>query len=162
MADEIKKIWRIEGVNPFVPTFDAKFRRKGIVTAQRRRLFPGYVFIESEMPGTEFWCATQNFIYKSNYALKLLKYGDSNGVFPAIDKTEQMALMKLFAGGDYCVGMSTGLIVGDKVKVTCGPLQNRESIIKKIKRHRMEAIIEIELLGESREVTVGLEIIKRI
>ena len=163
LSDEIERAWHIDGIKPFIPMFDARFRRQGTVTTKRCKLFPGYVFIESEKSGTEFWLAAKGFIYKSNYALKLLNYGDyDNGISTAINKNEQQTLMKLFDKGDYCVSMSTGLSEGGKIKVTHGPLQNHESIIKKIKWRSMEAVIEIELFGALREVTVGFQSIKRI
>lgn len=46
--------------------------------------------------------------------------------------------------------------------ITDGPMIGRESQIKRIDRHKMIAIVEIELMGAKREMKLGLEIIKKI
>ena len=168
VADEIANNWRVDGIKPFIPMYDVKFRTQGKVIADKRRLFPGYVFIESEIGASDFWNATRNFIGNSRHILALLRYGNDhenereNKHQAAITSNERQTLMKLFKNNDYHVGMSTGIIVGNLVRVTDGPLIGHESLIKKIKRHRMEAIIEVELMGAIREVTIGLEIVQRI
>jgi len=37
-----------------------------------------------------------------------------------------------------------------------------ESIVKKVNRHKREALIEIEIMGDARLVTVALEIVKKV
>lgn len=171
VSHEIQNVWRVDGIEPFIPMYDAKFRKSGLIISQKRKLFPGYVFIESEISSAEFWRTTRSFIYESSHTLKLLRYGGSydENVSAAVKSEEQQTLQKLFRSSnfcakskDYCIDMSLGFIEGDMIKVIRGPLENHESLIKKIKRHKMEAIIEIELMGEAREITVGLEIIERI
>ena len=54
------------------------------------------------------------------------------------------------------------MIVGDRVTITEGPLAGYESYIKKINRHKMEAVVQIEMMNAPRDVTVGLEIVKKL
>jgi transcriptional antiterminator NusG len=58
--------------------------------------------------------------------------------------------------------MSKGIVVGDKIKVTEGALVGSESLIKKINRHKMEAMIQVKLMGDYRDVVVGLEVIEKL
>ncbi|MCX8131472.1 MAG: hypothetical protein N3I35_15440 [Clostridia bacterium] len=46
--------------------------------------------------------------------------------------------------------------------VTTGPLQGRESIIRKINRHKRRAEIELMWFGDLRQVSVALEIVCKI
>ena len=59
------------------------------------------------------------------------------------------------------VGMSTGVIEGDKVLVLNGPLMNHEGLIRKIDRHKRMAYLEIEILGRMKTVKIGLEIVAK-
>lgn len=45
--------------------------------------------------------------------------------------------------------------------MTKGSLIGCEGFIKKINRHRREAVIEVEFMGRLISVSVGLEIVKR-
>jgi transcriptional antiterminator NusG len=54
-----------------------------------------------------------------------------------------------------------GVIEGDRIIVTKGPLQGFESLIKKIDRHKRKATIEITLMGLPLAVDVGLEVISK-
>ena len=72
-----------------------------------------------------------------------------------------MPLKKLL-GADYCIQESIGYVEGDKVIIKSGGLMGSESRIKKINRHKREAVLEINILGDMRQVIVALEIIKKI
>lgn len=63
-------------------------------------------------------------------------------------------------GEDYCLKNSVGIIEGNKVKVLSGALMGKETSIKKINRHKRQAVIEMMIFGETREIAVALEIIE--
>lgn len=52
-----------------------------------------------------------------------------------------------FCDDGYIAEESKGFIIGDKIFITSGPLKGRESIIKKIDRHKRRAEIEMTFLG---------------
>lgn len=56
---------------------------------------------------------------------------------------------------------SVGIIEGDKIVVTSGPLVGKGGCIKKINRHKHEAIVEMEVMGAVREVRVMLEVVEK-
>ena len=162
VVDEVR-LWKIPDLNPFVPVYDAMFRRNGIVTPEKRKLFPGYVFIEAPMPSEDFGLASAPYISRSPSTFKLLRYGGSyeSGTSFEMKNAEQEFLRKLY-NQDRCVEMSRGIIEGGRVRVIDGPLKGHESRITKVKHHKMEAVIEIELMGALREVTIGLEVVRQI
>ena len=61
-----------------------------------------------------------------------------------------------------CIVGSEGLIEGDEIQITSGPLIGMESKIKKINRHMREAVVETEMIGSVKEVKLFLEIIEKI
>ena len=156
---EISKTWKIEDIHPFVPMYDAYFKRSGKRILEKRRLFPGYIFIESKIKGTEFYTAIKPFIAQSENTLKLLRYGeDYDDHSFEMHKEEQQSLMNIY-NDEYCIEISQGFIEGNAVTITNGSLLGLENRIKKINRHKMEAVVEIQMMGTIREMTVGLEIV---
>jgi len=57
---------------------------------------------------------------------------------------------------------SIGFIEGDRIYIEKGPLEGRESMIHKINRHKMEALIDLEIMGGLRQVAIGLEVLRKI
>ncbi|MNI87243.1 KOW motif protein [compost metagenome] len=62
----------------------------------------------------------------------------------------------------YCIECSTGIIEGDNIRIIEGPLKGRSSIVKKIDRHKRQAVIQLEFMGDIRLVNVALEIISKV
>ena len=163
MEREISKVWKVDGLKPFIPTYDARFRKAGKLILEKRKLFPGYIFIESKISGIEFYITVRPFIIQSGNAFKLLRYGrDNEGNYSyEMNEEEQLAFLNLY-NDEYCVEMSKGFIAGESVVITDGPLKGFESKIKKVNRHRLEAVVEVTMMRRITEVKVGLEIIEKM
>lgn len=145
---------------PFVPMLEVIMRIGGQNKKEIKPMFPGYVFIESEISNQNFMKSTSNFIYTSNDIIKLLKYsGPDNEIY--MSRHEQSTLLN-FLNNDHCVESSTGIIVGDQIHIKSGPLVGFESQIRKIDRHKRAAWIDVELFGEIRRVCVSLEIVEKV
>lgn len=123
----------------------------------KRPLFPGYVFVETDMPEQIFLSEFSLFVYRSADIIRILK--DSSGEI-ALPETERQRLNYLLRG-KHCLEHSVGYIVGEQIVVTAGPLMGREAIIKKINRHNRDALIELELFGETLSLKIALEIISK-
>ncbi|MCL2591925.1 MAG: antiterminator LoaP [Defluviitaleaceae bacterium] len=163
VVSEIEKIWTVEDMRPFIPTYDAKFRKFGKVILEKHKLFPGYVFIESAITGTEFCKAIHPTIERSKNVLKLLRYSRDyeSDVSFQMKSSEKETYSKLYSE-DFCIKMSKGIIAGDLIKITDGPLVGHEALIRKVNRHKMQATVEIKLMGSLRNTTIGLEIVEKI
>ena len=128
---------------------------------RKRPLFPGYVFVETNMPQELFIGNYIDYIKNSINIIKLLSNGQArDGEFPSIEVAdlERKRLEYLFRG-KRCLEHSVGYMVCDKITIKSGPLIGREGEIKYINRHNRSAIIELEMFGTKVEVKVGLEII---
>ena len=158
---EISNIWKLEGSKPFVSMYEAKFKRNGRIYPEVRRMTPGYVFIESEMQGLDFYSAVRPHVLRSQNTLKLLHYGnipeDKNF---EMNVEEYSSFMHLY-NKEYCIEMSKGFIEGDLVYIADGPLKGFESRIKRVRVSKMEAVVEVRMMGRIVDVKVGLEIIKK-
>lgn len=116
-------------------------------------LFPGYVFLVSDYPDGLFL-----ELKKIPDLTKMLGKTDHE-IFPLYD--DEVEFLKSFSNEEYVVEMSVGFIENDIVKITSGPLQGKEGIIKRIDRHKRIANIEVELFGKITQAKVGLEIISK-
>lgn len=54
------------------------------------------------------------------------------------------------------------LMVGDRIQILDGSLKGLESIVRKVNRHKRQAWIEIEFMGDIRLVSVALEIVEKV
>jgi transcriptional antiterminator NusG len=81
--------------------------------------------------------------------------------YMAVHEEEKDFLLEFYDDG-YIVGESLGFIEGDMIFINSGLLQGKESIIKRIDRHKRRAEIELELMGDVRRVSVSLEIVDKI
>ena len=141
-----------EGEDVFVPLAERWTKIRGERTLITSRLFPGYVFIETEK--IEDFYKRLNRIYAMT---KVLRTGDE---MTPIQKEEEEYLRKL-GGDEHVVKYSEGYIEGDKLVVTSGALKDFEGRIKKILRHKRLVVIEVSLLGQTAEVTLGLGVVER-
>jgi len=117
-----------------------------------------YVFIESILSGNEFLEEINYLIDRSSDIISLLKYSDTE---IAMRESERQRLLSL-CNNEHCIEASYGIIEGDRIRIFEGPLKGMESIVKKVNRHKREALIEIEIMGDARLVTVALEIVKKV
>lgn len=147
-------------VELFCPESEMYYRKSKDATGgtyKKRPLFPNYVFIETDMPENDFIKEFSDFIYKSNDIIRLLKYGTGR---IAIAAEERMRFEYLFKG-KRCLDRSVGIIVGDKITVTLGPLKGFEGLISHINRHNRTATIQVEMFGGVIEAKVALEIVEK-
>lgn len=136
----------------FVPLAERWTKIRGERMLITSRLFPGYVFIETDR--IEDFYKRLNRIYAMT---KVLRTGDE---MTPIQKEEEEYLRKL-GGEEHVVKYSEGYIEGDKLVVTSGPLKDFEGNVKKILRHKRLVVMEVPLLGHRVEVTVGMGVVER-
>lgn len=137
----------------FIPHYQQKKRFQGEWHIQEKILFPGYVFL-----------IAQNLeILTERLALvigltKLIGTGDE--IVPLCQ--EEVAFLLRMGNEKQVVEMSTGIIENDKVRIQEGPLVGMEGLIKKIDRHKRQAVLEVELFGRMVEMKVGVEIVEKV
>ncbi|MCL2146191.1 MAG: hypothetical protein FWH52_00165 [Synergistaceae bacterium] len=122
--------------------------------------FPGYVFIRTEKSADEVLKEVIPIISFTKDAWFFLSYG-SDRYNMALKEAEQILLQRLM-NSEFCMDISRGFIEGDRVKIIAGALFGLESRIKKINKRRQTAVISIPIMGDTRDITLALEIINKV
>jgi len=148
---------------PFLPTKEMPRRNKGIIYKERKILFPGYVFIKTVIKSGLI--ADNLLSYMSGIMCRkdiysLLHYGDNEKDVVMREK-ERQYWERLF-DSDFCIAGSVGFIEGEVIRIKSGALVGMESRIKRINRHKREAVVEMEVMGAVREVKLMLEVTAKI
>ena len=118
-----------------------------------KKLYPGYLFIITETPEDMV-----NELERISFYKRILKTGDS---IAPITKQEEEYLTALISK-NQTVGISSGIIINDKVVVKSGPLVGMEGIIKKIDRHKRLAYIDRDFFKRKVTKSVELEILSNV
>ena len=124
----------------------------------KRPLFPGYVFVETNMPANEFRATFHDVIYNSADIIRLLRYGDSDEIALREDERKRFEFL---LNGKRSIEHSIGYIEGDNIVITGGGLMGLEGCIKKINRHNRTADIEINIFNQPHTIKVALEIVSK-
>lgn len=137
----------------FSPSYECMRRYLGAWHIKIQKLFPGYVFIESE-DAKELEKCLENI---SGVVTPVVIGG---GFYP-IREDEQELLSEMF-DPVYCIRYSLGYIVDEKLIVEEGPLLGKAEYVKKIDRHKRIAFMLIHLFGEEKRIEVGLKVPARL
>lgn len=116
-------------------------------------LFPGYMFIDTDTPMQVY-----EALKKVPVLTKFL--GHDKGVFIPIERSKEL-LFKEMINDKHEIEVSVGLIEGDRIIITQGPLSGKEAMIYKINRHKRTAFLNMEMFGNNVGVTVGLEVVEK-
>ncbi len=139
--------------NCFIPYYEERKRRQGSWKTEKKILFPGYVFLDTE-DICEAAAALRNVIGLT----KVLGFDGEE----AIPLTEaEVEFLRQFGGENQVAEMSEGIIEGTQVMIYSGPLKGKEALIKRIDRHKRKAYLELEMFGRVQRVEVGLEIVMK-
>lgn len=135
----------------FYPTRVINHKYKGEWITEEKPLFPGYIFVDTDdikQLAKDLW-TTEGFT-------KILD--TDKKYYDLYDKDEEFIENLYSDGGLFDV--SKGILEGDHIKVTAGPLVGMEGCITKINRHKRIAFIELNMFGQSIKTSVGLEIVE--
>lgn len=137
----------------FSPSFETQMKVKGEWIPTTKLLFPGYVI------------AVTSNIEKLETALRqvpeftrVLRVGET---FVPLHEEDQAWIGAFTKKGARTVPMSSGVMEGDRVVVTSGPLVGREALIKSVNRHKSLAFLEFEICGRAVTTKVGLGIVRK-
>lgn len=136
----------------FVPLAERMTKMKGEWVLTKNRLFPGYVFVETDQ--------IEDFHVRLRQLRAMTKVLKTGEYMTPLYAEEELHLRQ-FLGDGYVAAYSEGSMEGDQIVVTEGALKGAEGRVKKILRHKRLAVLEVPLMGHMVEVTVGLGIVER-
>ena len=155
----LNKLFDREESIAFIPQVELIFKNSKMIRKELKPMFPGYVFTDSILDEETFIAQAYKYVRFSKCIFELL--GRKNIDYMKLTDDEKNFLLG-FCDDGYVIEESKGFIIGDKIVVTSGPLEGRESIIRKIDRHKRRAEIEVTFLGDIRRISVALEVISKI
>lgn len=118
-------------------------------------LFPDYFFIDTEQPAE-----VEERLKPLSRIMKPVCVGkDFIPIYP-----EEQKFLEEMMDRQHVIQKSTGDLIDGKFEIYAGPLQDsgKHGLIRKIDRHRRLASLEVQLLGEPRQVQVTLEVVRKI
>ena len=124
-------------------------KRQGRAYHVLEKLFPGYVFIKTDMDRDK-----HKVINRTSGVVQLVS---ANTDYVKVDDNEMAMILKLI-NSDGIIECSKLLKENSKITVIEGPLLGMESIIKKVNSHTNRAKILLSLMGEPRTLEVGVEV----
>lgn len=150
-------------IEPFILESEQYYRNKKYQKLghkyQKRPLFPGYVFIETDIHDEQFLELFSDYIYRSESIIRILTTYNKNKL--ALSEEEKTRL-EYWCLGHRCIVHSEGYAEGEKIVVTSGPLIGKEAQIKRINRHNRCAYVELEFMGTKQLIKVAIELIKKV
>lgn len=147
---------------PFVPKREVSYKRKGITQIVRKPLFPGYIFIQTEIEANlvaDHLNTALGDIREQRHIYSILHYG--NDKKDVVVREEERSYWECLFDENFCIKGSIGVIEGNRTRVTSGALMGMEGSIKKVNRRKCEAVLEMSMMGATREITVMLEIVEK-
>lgn len=137
----------------FLPKYELMKRKEGEWHKVKKPLFPGYLFVRTNNPG--------QLSARMRAIPVFMRLLGSNDQFIPLAPDELLWFNTFTDMGKYLVEMSRGVIEGDRVIVTEGPLKGHEALITKINRHKRLAYVDLHMFGRDRSVSIGLEIVRK-
>ncbi len=137
----------------FIPRYEVMRRVRGEWHKRNEALVPGYLFVECDRVGQ-----LSKELREVPAFTRLL---GNNDVFIPLTADETHWLNAFTDVGERVVKMSEGVIEGDRVVVLNGPLMGHEGLISKVDRHRRVAYLDMPVMGRTKSIKVGLEIVAK-
>lgn len=135
----------------FLFTCERMRRYEGAWHLETVKLFPDYVFLESE-DGE----ALSGELEQYRLFVQVMEE-KSDSMLLSVQKSEEQFLSELCGGGHH-LAMSKGVIRGGIPFITQGPLRGKEQMISRIDRHKRLAVLRSPALLQGLGMKAGLEI----
>ena len=137
----------------FVPRYERAWKENGKWGKREEILFPGYLFLVSEHPE-----ALTKALKEIPEFAKVL--GDEEGPIPLYE--QEVAFLQKYTNPDHVLEMSVGVLVGEQLIVTEGPLKYYQGKVVHVDRHKRMVTLEVEFFGRTVKLKVGLEVIRKV
>ncbi|ALB45643.1 antiterminator LoaP [Clostridium beijerinckii] len=129
-------------------------KRKGKFYHVLKKLFPGYIFINTNMDLNKY-----TTIMKIPDIIKILNNGTS--YYSKVNDSEMHIILNLVKESTI-IDYSKIYTENSKIFVKSGPLYGMEGIIKRIDKHKSRARILLNFMGENKFIDVGIELIEKL
>lgn len=137
----------------FVPCYEIERKFHGEWKLLTKILFPGYLIVVTNQ--------VDRLSTALNQVRAFTKLLGSECAFVPLDRAEMAWIGAFTTHKRRVIGMSRGVMEGDRVVVTEGALVGHEFWIKRIDRRKSTAYVEMKMFGRTIETKLGLAILAR-
>lgn len=139
------------GLNTYMPMEVQRRTVRNVAHELRRPLMPGYVFVGSagDMPWSDIR-ATRH----------VLGWLDIDGVPARLSDAEVDRIREMVQQHNLAVQDKRTFRAGDRVRPTTGPFASMEVLLRSVRGS--QAIIEVHMLGSSREARITLDQLEKV
>ena len=137
----------------FLPQYDRRIKRQGEWRTERELLVPGYLYLRT--------CDIDQVRDRLREVPTLTRILGNEDQYVPLDAEEVAWLERMCNPETHTVEVSLGVIEGDRVIITAGPLQGYEAQIERINRHKRTAEVRFRILGREKLIKLGLEIVSK-
>lgn len=137
----------------FLPKYERAWKEKGKWGKKEELLFPGYIFMVSKYP--ELLVKALREIPEFAKVL-----GDEEGPIPLYE--QEVEFLERYTNQNRVLEMSTGILKGQELVITDGPLKEYKGKVIHIDRHKRQATLEMEFFGRIMTMKVGLEVVRKV
>ena len=139
--------------NCFIPLYEEVRRRENKCRILFRRLFPGYLFVETNEPGIVF-----QELKKAPWFTRLLGADDNDGnkLFIPVGKEDEDFLRTLLDDGIMHVSYIEMSKNNSRIEKIVGPLAKYQNHIIKLEVRNREALVKTDMFGKERTIRFGL------
>ena len=135
----------------FVPLYEDVWRKEGIGHISIKRLFTGYLFVETDTPKELY-----NALKVIPQMTEILSVEDKNEKsFIPLHKEEELFFDTILSDGIMKVSY-VHMSKAGRIDLVIGPLQSYTDRIVRVDIPHRRAIVDIPMLGESRKLKFGL------
>ncbi|MBQ9436920.1 MAG: hypothetical protein IJU50_01165 [Lachnospiraceae bacterium] len=147
-----KRLGSIQPIRCFIPLCEEVRRRSDRYNIVFRRLFPGYLFIETENPE-----AAYSFLRSVPHFTRVLgsKEQDGNYLFIPVSEDDQAFLESILEDGMLHVSYAH-LSKSNRIDKVAGPLAGYRNHIIKLEFRRRTALVDAWMFGKRRKLAFGL------
>ena len=138
---------KYEQFTAFSPLME--YYRRDFNSTAVKTMFPGYVFVETDLGQSEFDLFLQNMAEEKSGLIRELKHQEVSAL-----NAQELELFRKLLNTKGVLKMSQASIVNGRARVTSGPLKSFESNIVKLDRHNRLAVLDLAVLD--REISAGL------
>ena len=140
----------------FAPRYRYRKKIKGAWEFVEELLTPGYVYCMTSMLDIDELAQQIKQVPAFTRVLAM-----DGKIIPLSADEERWLRALTGAGTSHVVDPSYGFVEGDRVTITDGPLMGFETQIKKLDRHKRLAYVEVHLMGRTKLIKVGAEIVRK-
>lgn len=151
--NKLCSLLRKNGLDAFIPMYE--YYRRDIHGNAIKPLFPGYIFVKSNLEQLDFNQFLFNIKEPKDGLIKELKKVDVSAL-----RDDEIKMFEYMLDSKGILKMSQAFIEDKRAKIYNGPLVHYQDHIVKVDKHNKLATLDLEFMD--RRFVVGLEITSKI